>query len=91
VESGDRKEDDESNASDWRFVTLVLKVRAEGGTGHVELESGRLKIHTGKFGFHLALHGTPIGWAQKSSHGVGPGHLLQDSDEEAALRLNRML
>ena len=57
----------------------------QGGTGHVRLESGRLEIHTGKFGFYLALHGTPNGRAQKSSHGVGPGHLLQDDDEDAHL------
>ena len=58
------------------------------GTGHVGLESGRHEIHTGKFGFHLALHGTPDGRAQKSSHGVGPGHLLQDGDEEEDLHLS---
>jgi hypothetical protein len=77
AESGERKEDNESKASDWRFVALVLKVRAEGELGHVGLESGRFEVHNGKFGLYLA-HGTPDSQAQKSSHGVGPGHLLQD-------------
>ena len=87
AESGDEEEEDESKASEWRFVAGVESA-GQRGTGHVRLESGRFEIHTGKFGFHLALHGTPNGWAQKSSHGVGPCHLLQDGDEEEDLHLS---
>ena len=38
AESGDKKEEDESNASDWRFVALVLKVRVERELGMLDLE-----------------------------------------------------
>jgi len=70
----------------------VAKFRVEGETGHGGLESGRFETHAGEFCLHLALHGTPDGRAQKSSHGVCPGHLLQlqDGDEEADLNLSRM-
>ena len=37
AESGDKKGDDESNGSDWRFVVLVLKMRAEGEPGILDL------------------------------------------------------
>jgi hypothetical protein len=30
-------------------------------------------------------------WAEESRHRVGPGHLLEDSDEEPNLNLSRML
>ena len=40
AEPGDKKEELESDASDWRCVALVLKY-GQGGTGHVGLESGR--------------------------------------------------
>ena len=68
-----------------------IESTGRGGTRHVGLESGRLEIHTGMFGFHLALHGTLDGRAQKSSYGVGPDHLVQDGDKEADLHLSRML
>ena len=61
AESGDKKEELELNAGDRRFGALVLKVWGGGGTGHVGLESGRPEIHTGEFGFRLALHGPPDG------------------------------
>jgi hypothetical protein len=44
AESGDRKEDDMSKASDWRFVALVLKVRAEGELGMLDLSPGDLRV-----------------------------------------------
>ena len=39
------------------------------GTKHVGLESERLESRTGKFGFHLALHGTPDNRAQRTVMG----------------------
>jgi hypothetical protein len=54
------------------------------------IESRRLETHTGKLSFfHLTLQ-SPDGWAHKSSHGVGPGRLLQDGDEEADVSLSRL-
>ena len=73
------KEGLELNATDRRFVALVLKVRADGGLGMLDL-SPRDLSHTGKFGFHPALHGTPDNRAQKSRHGV---QLLQNGDEDS--------
>ena len=37
----------------------------QGRTGHVVFKSGRPEIRAGEFGFHLALHGTPDGRAQR--------------------------
>ena len=77
------------------MVRVVASAKsADGrGTGHAGLESGRLEIHTAELRFHLTVHRTPDGRAQKSSHGhgVGPGHLLQDGDEKADLYLSGML
>jgi hypothetical protein len=83
AESGG-EEELESNASDWRFVVMVLNVRAEGELGMLEGDwiEGDLRFILTSSVFHLALHGAPDGRAQKSSHGVCPGHLLQNSDEE---------
>jgi hypothetical protein len=44
AESGDKKEEDESNAGDWRFVALVLKVRPEGELGMLDLSPGDLRF-----------------------------------------------
>jgi hypothetical protein len=86
TEFGDREEERQSNARDWRFVALVvLKMRAEGNVGMLDL------TFIDKLGFHLEPSGTPNGQTQKSSHGAGPVHLLQDGDEEADLHLGRML
>jgi hypothetical protein len=57
-------------------VALVLRARAEEKPGMLDFE-----IHAGELGLHLALHATPDGQAQKSSHGIDPGHCLQDGDE----------
>jgi hypothetical protein len=72
-------------------VGTGVKGVAEGKPSMVDLiESGRLDIHTSKLSFHLTLHRTPAGWAQKNSHGVSPNHLLQDGDEELDPSLSRM-
>ncbi len=43
--SGDREEDVESKARGWRFgLALVLKVRAEGKLGMVDLSPGDLRF-----------------------------------------------
>ena len=55
----------------------------ETGVGRRESEGVGLEIHVGNFSFHLPLHEPRDGQVKKSSHGVGPGHLLQDGDEEA--------
>ena len=44
AESGDKEEEVESRASDWRFVALVLKVRAEGELGMLDLSPGDLRF-----------------------------------------------
>ena len=38
----------------------------------------------------IRLHMGPRRPRSESSHGVGPGHLLQDGDEEADLHLGNM-
>ena len=43
MESGDKEDEDESKASDWRFVAPVLKVRAEGELGTLDLSPGDLR------------------------------------------------
>ena len=37
AESGDKKGDDESNGSHWRFVVLVLRMWAKGEPGILDL------------------------------------------------------
>ena len=41
---GNRNEEDESKARDWRLVALVLKVRAEGELGMLDLSPGNLRF-----------------------------------------------
>jgi len=55
-----------------------------GGGGDVGLEGGGFQ--SGKGGFHLVLHGA-YGGAEEGGHGVCPGHLLENSDEETDLNL----
>ena len=59
-----------------------------GGGGHVGLEGGGLE--PGKGGLHLVLHGAD-GGAEEGGHGVCPGHLLEDGDEETDLDLGGVL
>ena len=72
-------------------LALSLKVRAEGGNRHFGLEFERPEIHTGKLSFHLVVHRTSDDWIQKGSDEAGPGHLLQDGEEEADPYLSGML
>ena len=72
-------------------LALSLKVRAEGGNRDFGLECERLEIHTGKLSFHLVVHRTSDDWIQKGSDEAGPGHWLQDDEEEADPYLSRML
>ena len=44
AELGDKKGDNESNASDWQFVVVVSKVRAEGEPGTLDLSPGDLRF-----------------------------------------------
>lgn len=76
-ESGDGKEGLESMMRDWRFGVMMLKVRADGERGMLNL------IFIGEPGLHLAPHAIPDSRAQKSSHGIGPDDLLWDGDGEA--------
>ena len=62
-----------------------------GGNRYFGLESERLEIYTGNLSFHLAVHRTSDDWVQKGSDEAGPGHLLQDGEEEADPYLSRML
>ena len=70
-------------------MALVLKVRAMG-MEKLDLSPVDLRFILASLASIWLCIETPTARLRKS-HGVGPGHLLQDGDEEADLHLSGML